>query len=115
MWQKKSYECWNEQCPFPRDVEFMIADTMECIRPKFNMFSSLQESQDAVNELSKEYNEKISKLILFSSFFFFNIVPTPFMLNIILFPYVDGVEYAKIIHFGNSVKRTRLEQKFLSI
>ena len=41
----------------------MIADTMESIRPKFNMFSSLQQAQDAVNELSKEYDEKISKFI----------------------------------------------------
>ena len=40
----------------------MIADTMECIRPKFNMFSSLQEAQDAVTELTKEFDEKISKL-----------------------------------------------------
>ncbi|XP_066925747.1 regulator of nonsense transcripts 2-like isoform X2 [Clytia hemisphaerica] len=60
--QKKESECWNENCPFPRDVDFMIADTIESMRPKLKLYSSVEEAQEAANELTKEYEEKI-KLI----------------------------------------------------
>ena len=59
--QKKESACWNENCPFPRDVDFMIADTIESMRPKLQLYSSVEEAQEAANELTKEYEEKISK------------------------------------------------------
>lgn len=62
LWQKKEGGYWNEDLPFPRDVDFMIADTMESMRPKFKLVSSLAEAQEAAAELSKEYEEKIKMI-----------------------------------------------------
>jgi len=69
VWQKKESGSWNEDCPFPRDVDFMIADTMESMRPKLNMHTSLNEAHEAVAELNKEYEEKISMFCFVFSFY----------------------------------------------
>ena len=69
VWQKKESGSWNEECPFPRDVDFMIADTIESMRPKLNLHTSLTEAHEAVEELNKEYEEKISMLCLLSVVF----------------------------------------------
>ena len=42
----------------------MIMDTFESLRPKTKLFTSLEEAQNAVAELNKEYEEKISKIYL---------------------------------------------------
>lgn len=42
----------------------MVFDTIESMRPKLKMYSSLQEAQEAATELSKEYEEKISKCLV---------------------------------------------------
>ena len=66
VWQKKDNAYWNEECPFPREVEFMIADSIESLRPKMNLFASLEEAKQATFDLNKEYEDKISKLFSLS-------------------------------------------------
>lgn len=63
IWQKKESGSWTEDCQFPREVDFMVIDTIESMRPKLKLYSSLQEAQDAATELSKEYEDKISKFL----------------------------------------------------
>ena len=68
IWQKKGSGYWNEKdCPFPSDVDYMIMDTFESLRPKTKLFTSLEEAQNAVAELNKEYEDKISKIYLCQS------------------------------------------------
>lgn len=40
----------------------MVADTVESLRPKLNLYSSLEEAVRAVEELNKEYQMKIGVL-----------------------------------------------------
>ena len=62
VWQKKSDVCWNDECPFPRDVEYMINDTIESLRPKMKLYTSREETLQAIIDLNKEYEEKVKAI-----------------------------------------------------
>lgn len=62
IWQKKESGYWNDQLPFPRDLDYMIVDSIEGLRPKLNFYTSLEEANSAVVELNKEYEDKIKAL-----------------------------------------------------
>ena len=59
IWKKKSSGVWNEDCPFPKEVEYMVADTLESLRPKHKLHNSLEEAMKAVEALNLEYKQKI--------------------------------------------------------
>lgn len=40
----------------------MVADTLESLRPKLNVYSTSEEAQKAVEEIEREFQEKICKL-----------------------------------------------------
>ena len=50
---------WNNAIPFPREIDYMVADTIESLRPKLNVYSTAEEAKKAVEELEKELQDKI--------------------------------------------------------
>ncbi|XP_033096855.1 regulator of nonsense transcripts 2-like isoform X2 [Anneissia japonica] len=62
---KKSLAIWDPEIrPFPMDVDNMISDTLEALRPKMKMLASLEESNDEVLKLQNEYIQKLSPVIV---------------------------------------------------
>nr|XP_058955604.1 regulator of nonsense transcripts 2-like isoform X1 [Pocillopora verrucosa] len=59
--KKKADPIWNEGHPFPRDVDYMIADTLESLRPKLTIFASLEQAVETLEKLNKEHQEQIEK------------------------------------------------------
>lgn len=62
IWEKKESGYWNDKCPFPRDLDYMVNDSIEALRPKMELFVSLDEAKAAVLELNKEYEDKIKAI-----------------------------------------------------
>ena len=59
IWRKKESSLWSDAYPFPRDVDYMIADTIESLRPKMSVYGTVEEAKKAVDELEKELQDKI--------------------------------------------------------
>uniref|UniRef100_A0A3P8Y6Q1 MIF4G domain-containing protein n=1 Tax=Esox lucius TaxID=8010 RepID=A0A3P8Y6Q1_ESOLU len=59
IWWKKSVEVWSKEHPFPIDIDYMISDTLELLRPKMRLCTSLEESTRQVNELEREFLVKL--------------------------------------------------------
>lgn len=57
--KKKADPIWNEGHPFPRDVDYMVADTLESLRPKLTMYASLEQAIESLQKLNKEHQEQI--------------------------------------------------------
>jgi len=64
IWRKKESGFWSDAYPFPRDVDYMIADTIESLRPKLNVYGTAEEAKKAVDELEKELQDKISNILM---------------------------------------------------
>ncbi|XP_078596473.1 regulator of nonsense transcripts 2-like isoform X2 [Branchiostoma floridae x Branchiostoma japonicum] len=60
IWVKKSNPTWTEAHPFPIEVDFMVSDTVETLRPKLKLSTSQEEAVKAVEELEQEYRNKFS-------------------------------------------------------
>jgi hypothetical protein len=59
-WFKRSLPVWStEERPFPVDMQNMMQDTFDTIRPKMHFCISLEESNAAVLALEEEYKAKI--------------------------------------------------------
>lgn len=59
--KKKADPIWNEGHPFPRDVDYMVADTLESLRPKLTVFATLEQAVESLEKLNKEHQEQIEK------------------------------------------------------
>lgn len=59
--KKKADAIWHEGHPFPRDVDYMVADTLESLRPKLTIFTNLEEAVQNLEKLNKEHQEQIEK------------------------------------------------------
>ncbi|KAJ8384332.1 hypothetical protein AAFF_G00205850 [Aldrovandia affinis] len=44
IWWKKSVDIWTTEHPFPIDIDYMISDTLELLRPKMRLCCSLEEA-----------------------------------------------------------------------
>ena len=59
---KRSLDIWIlETRPFPLDVDNAIVDTFECLRPKLTLFTTLEEANADVEELEKEFVQKLGE------------------------------------------------------
>lgn len=54
IWWKKSVEVWTREHPFPIDIDYMISDTLELLRPKMRFCFSLDEATKQVIDLERE-------------------------------------------------------------
>jgi len=69
FWFKKKHAIWTDEHPFPRDVEYLLYDTLEQLRPKTHMPSSWDEASQAADALDKEFASKLG--VLLRSLFFY--------------------------------------------
>lgn len=54
IWWKKSVDVWTKDHPFPIDIDYMISDTLELLRPKMRFCCSLDEATKQVIDLERE-------------------------------------------------------------
>ncbi|XP_030576016.1 regulator of nonsense transcripts 2 isoform X1 [Archocentrus centrarchus] len=59
IWWKKSLDVWTKDHPFPIDIDYMISDTLELLRPKMRLSSSLDEATRQVTDLEREVLVKL--------------------------------------------------------
>lgn len=62
-WYKRSLPVWNENCPFPVDVENLFRDTIEAVRPKLKLVKDFEEACKACVELENEFKPKIATIL----------------------------------------------------
>jgi len=58
---------WTAEHPFPRDVEYLMFDTLEPLRPKLQLSTSWDEASQAADALDKEFTSKLGDLLTYSS------------------------------------------------
>lgn len=59
IWWKKSIDVWTKDHPFPIDIDYMITDTLELLRPKMRFSCSLDEATKQVVDLEREVLVKL--------------------------------------------------------
>uniref|UniRef100_A0A8C9XP43 Regulator of nonsense transcripts 2 n=1 Tax=Sander lucioperca TaxID=283035 RepID=A0A8C9XP43_SANLU len=59
IWWKKSIDVWTKDHPFPIDIDYMITDTLELLRPKMRLSCSLEEATKQVTDLEREVLYKL--------------------------------------------------------
>lgn len=59
IWWKKSIDVWTKDHPFPIDIDYMISDTLELLRPKMRLSCSLDEATKQVTDLEREVLVKL--------------------------------------------------------
>uniref|UniRef100_A0A667ZCE5 Regulator of nonsense transcripts 2 n=1 Tax=Myripristis murdjan TaxID=586833 RepID=A0A667ZCE5_9TELE len=59
IWWKKSLDVWTKDHPFPIDIDYMISDTLELLRPKMRLSCSLDEATKQVTDLEREVLVKL--------------------------------------------------------
>ncbi|KAA8580103.1 hypothetical protein FQN60_005936 [Etheostoma spectabile] len=59
IWWKKSIDVWTKDHPFPIDIDYMISDTLELLRPKMRLSCSLEEATKQVTDLEREVLYKL--------------------------------------------------------
>ncbi|XP_029472669.1 regulator of nonsense transcripts 2 [Rhinatrema bivittatum] len=59
IWWKKNLDVWTKDHPFPIDIDYMISDTLELLRPKMKLCNSLDESVRQVQDLEREFLIKL--------------------------------------------------------
>uniref|UniRef100_A0A8C4X967 Regulator of nonsense transcripts 2 n=1 Tax=Erpetoichthys calabaricus TaxID=27687 RepID=A0A8C4X967_ERPCA len=60
IWWKKSLDVWTKDHPFPIDIDYMISDTLELLRPKMKLCCSLEDAARQVAELEREFLVKLA-------------------------------------------------------
>lgn len=62
-WFKKKLPLWTEDRPFPVDVDNLVTDTIEAVRPKLKLFDSIEDAYKAVNDLEREMKPKLAEVL----------------------------------------------------
>lgn len=61
IWWKKSVDVWTKDHPFPIDIDYMISDTLELLRPKMRLSCSLDDATRQVADLEREVLVKLGE------------------------------------------------------
>ncbi|XP_063304297.1 regulator of nonsense transcripts 2 isoform X2 [Pelobates fuscus] len=59
VWWKKNLDVWTKEHPFPIDIDYMITDTLELLRPKMKLCNSLNDATRQVQDLEREFLVKL--------------------------------------------------------
>ena len=57
---------FRKRQPVPLELEHLVADTLEALRPDLVIYSTPQEAYEAAAELEKKYRDKIGGEIILS-------------------------------------------------
>ncbi|GAB1609122.1 regulator of nonsense transcripts 2-like isoform X2 [Argonauta hians] len=62
-WFKRNLPLWTDDHPFPVDVDNLVRDTIEAVRPKLKLLESNEDAYKAVEDLEKEIKPKIAEVL----------------------------------------------------
>ncbi|XP_067945290.1 regulator of nonsense transcripts 2-like isoform X2 [Watersipora subatra] len=65
LWYKKASPHWDMECPFPMNVDMVVKDSLEAVRPKEVFAQSYLEANQNVEKLNEEFKEKLSGFLPF--------------------------------------------------
>ena len=66
FWFKKNGAVWTPERPFPVDIEYLLRDTIESLRPKLHICENYEEALKEAEELDNEFKAKLGiTLIVF--------------------------------------------------
>lgn len=54
-------DAWTKEHPFPIDIDYMISDTLELLRPKMRISSSMEDASRQVLDLEREVLVKLGE------------------------------------------------------
>lgn len=63
-WFKRVHPVWTEERPFPMDIEYLMKDVLEGLRPKLKLFESHEESCEASDKLDDEFRHKLGEFLI---------------------------------------------------
>lgn len=63
-WFKKASPHWDEEYPFPLNVDMVVKDSLEAARPKEKFVQSYLEAEKNADRLNEEFKAKLCKLCL---------------------------------------------------
>lgn len=61
FWFKKSSALWTDELPFPKDIDNMVSDIFQSLRPKMVQYKSWEEANKAASDLDEEYKAKVGE------------------------------------------------------
>ena len=59
FWFKKNGAVWTPERPFPVDIEYLLRDTIENLRPKLHICENYEEALKEAEELDNEFKAKL--------------------------------------------------------
>ena len=59
FWFKKNGVVWTPERPFPVDIEYLLRDTIENLRPKLHICENYEEALKEAEELDNEFKAKL--------------------------------------------------------
>jgi len=62
-WFKRSLSVWSDECPFPIEVEYLMKDTVEALRPKLILHDNYEQASESADKLDSDFREKLSKVL----------------------------------------------------
>lgn len=62
-WFKRKLPLWSDDRPFPVDVDNLVRDTIEAVRPKLKLFDNIEDAYKAVNDLEREIKPKLAEVL----------------------------------------------------
>ncbi|XP_071041513.1 regulator of nonsense transcripts 2 isoform X3 [Parasteatoda tepidariorum] len=62
FWMKMSADIYTEDYPFPVSIKFMVVDLITSLRPKLKQFESLEQANQAVENLLNELKPKVAEI-----------------------------------------------------
>ena len=64
FWYKKAAPHWDhDECPFPMNVDMVVVDSLEAVRPKETFAQSYLEANRNVEKLNEEFKEKLCECL----------------------------------------------------
>ena len=67
-WFKKKAVIWSEVRPFPIDIDYMVQETVETLRPSLHMSHSYDDAAEAADQLDKQFRAKLGEDLLLTTY-----------------------------------------------
>ena len=61
-WFKRQSALWTAaDRPFPMDIEYLVHDTFEALRPSLQRYTSYKEAAEAADQLDRQFRAKLGE------------------------------------------------------
>ena len=61
-WYKRNTVIWSEIRPFPIDIDYMVQEAIETLRPTLHLCESYDEAAEAADQLDTQFRAKLGEL-----------------------------------------------------